>query len=59
MYGYKAFYNDKVTEVYAKTSYEAWQKAVEFFKVKKNKQHMVHVHLCEQNGEEVVHIAVD
>ena len=59
MNGYKGFYNGKETDIYATSLYEAKLKAVEFFKPPKSKQHMVHVHLCELNGKQVIHKAVD
>ena len=55
MNGYKAFFNGKETEVTADTSYEAQQKAIEFFKPRKSKAHMVHVVLCEKDGEQITH----
>lgn len=55
MNGYKAFYGSKEFEVYATSSYEAYKKAIEHFKPPKSKRHMVHVHLCEKDGEQVVH----
>lgn len=57
MNGYIALYKGRQIEVYAETSYEAQVKAAEFFKARK--QYEVSVHLCEKDGEEVVHIAVD
>jgi len=54
--GYKAFYNDKETDIWANDLYEAKQKAIAYFKPKKSKEHMVSVHLCEKaNGEQVEH----
>lgn len=55
MNGYIAFYNQKTHEVYAGSSYEAQQKAMEFFKPPKSKQHMVSVVLAEKEGKGVVH----
>ena len=55
MNGYKAFYNDKECEVYANTSYEAYKAAIGVFKPPKSKSHMVHVYLCEKQGEQVIH----
>ncbi len=57
--GYKAFYNGKECEVYAQSSYQAQLKACEIFKPSKKNAHMVHVHLCEKAGEQIVHTAVD
>lgn len=59
MNGYIAFFNSKRTEVHAETSYDAWKKAVAFFKPRKSQEHMVHVHLAEKDGEPVTHVAVD
>jgi hypothetical protein len=56
MNGYIAFYGDRELEVYAPSSYEAWQKAVALFKPRKKQEHMVHVHLCKRaDGSEVLH----
>ncbi len=44
--GYIAFYKNKQMEVYAKTSYEAQQKAAKDFKAKKSYE--VTVVLCEK-----------
>ena len=40
-------------EVYANTSYEAQQKAIEYFKPPKSKKHLISVYLCEVDGKEV------
>ena len=55
MNGYIAFYNQKRTEIYAETLYEAKQKAVAYFKVRPKQQHTVSVMLAERNGEQVTH----
>ena len=55
MNGYKAFYKGKSIEVYAKTSYEAQEKASLEFKARKSYQ--VAVVLCEKDGEQVEHVA--
>jgi|tagenome__1003787_1003787.scaffolds.fasta_scaffold19471065_2 hypothetical protein len=55
MNGYKAFYNGKVSEVYAETLLAAKEKAVALFKPPKSKRHMVSVVLCEKDGETVTH----
>ena len=55
MNGYKAFYNDKTTEVYAESLYAAKLKAIEYFKPRKSQQHMVSVVLCELDGKQVTH----
>jgi len=57
--GYMAFYNSKQAEVWADSSYQAQQRAVNYFKPPKSKKHLVHVQLCEKNGEQVVHTPVD
>lgn len=55
LHGYKCFFNSESCDVFAKSSYAAQQKAIEHFKVKKSKQHLVHVHLCENtDGSQVV-----
>lgn len=51
--GYIAFYKNKQMEVYAKTSYEAQQKAAKDFKAKKSYE--VTVVLCEIKGQQVIH----
>lgn len=53
MNGYKVFYNGKTDEVYAKSMFEAKDKAVVLFKVPKSKQHMISVVLCELAGTQV------
>ncbi|MEE9581101.1 MAG: hypothetical protein V3V74_07295 [Nitrosomonadaceae bacterium] len=55
MHGYKALFNGQETDIHANSQYEAKQKAVEYFKPRKSQAHMVHVHLCEKNGEQVTH----
>lgn len=57
MNGYKAFYKGKQLDVYADTSYKAQLKAAELFKAKKS--YDVTVILCEKQGEQVIHIAID
>lgn len=52
---YKAFYNQKTTEVKAETSFAAFEEAVKFFKPAKSQRHMVSVVLLEKAGELVVH----
>lgn len=54
-HGYKAFFNGKEAEVFADSQYGAQLKAIEFFKPRKKQEHMVHVHLCELQGEPVTH----
>lgn len=51
MNGYIAMYNGKKIEVYAETSYAAQQKAVAIFKVRRNREYLVSVYLCEKDGE--------
>lgn len=51
--GYIAFYKGKEKEVYAKSSYEAQQKAAKLFGAKKS--YDVTVVLAEKNGEQVTH----
>jgi hypothetical protein len=55
MNGYICFYKGKRLEIYAETSYEAQKKAAEQFKAKKTRE--VDVHLCEIDGEPVLHTA--
>lgn len=53
MNGYIALHNGKRAEIHANTSYEAQKKAIDLFKVSPKKSHMVTVHLCEKEGEQV------
>jgi len=46
--GYKAFYDGKETDIHANTLLEAKELAIKHFKVRKNKQHMVSIVLCEK-----------
>ena len=55
--GYLAFYKGKQYEVYAKTSYEAQQKAATFYKTKK--AYEIAVVPAEKDNKPVIHIAVD
>lgn len=56
MNGYKAFaHGNRTADIYAETAYAAQLKAIELFKPPKSKRHMVHVHLCEKDGEQVTH----
>lgn len=56
---YKAFYEGKELDITAATSYMAQQRAVDKFNPPKSKRHMVHVHLCEKDGEQVTHVATE
>jgi len=53
MNGYIAFYKNKQLEIYAKTSYEAQQKAAQQFRAKKS--YDVTVMLAEINNKQIVH----
>lgn len=53
--GYMAFFLGRSTEIHAKSLYEAKLKAIEFFKPSRKQEHMVHVYLCEKEGQVVVH----
>jgi hypothetical protein len=55
-YGYIALYQDKRTELYASSLYEAKVKALEHFKPPKSKRHLVTVHLAEADGETVTQV---
>jgi hypothetical protein len=55
MNGYVCFYKGKRVEVYAKTSYEAQQKAAAILKVKKSYE--ITVVLAEKDGAQVTHVA--
>jgi hypothetical protein len=56
MNGYKAFYSGRETDIHADTRFAAWEAAVKFFNPPKSKHHMVHVHLCELAGKQVVQV---
>ena len=56
MNGYKAFYQNKTTEIYAETSYKAQQKAAELWKVRPKSVYKIAVVLCERkDGSTVIH----
>lgn len=55
--GYLALYDGKRAEVWADSSYQAKQRAEAYFKPTKRKAHLLSVHLCENNGVQVVHTA--
>lgn len=57
MNGYKAYYKGRIIEVQAETSYKAQKIAAELFKAKKS--YDVTVVLCEQNGQQVTHVATE
>lgn len=57
MNGYKAFYRGKQIEVHAETSFKAQEIAAKKFKARKS--YDVTVMLCEKDGEQVTHTAVD
>jgi hypothetical protein len=57
MNGYVVFYRGRRLEVFARTSYEAQQKAALAFKARK--AHEVTVVLAEKSGAQVSHVAVD
>jgi hypothetical protein len=58
MNGYIGFYNGKRMEIYAETSYAAYQKAIDHWKVPKTKRGMVSVVIAEKDGKPVVHSPV-
>lgn len=51
---YKAFYNQKTTEITADSAYSAQLKAIEFFKPPKSKAYMVHVALLKVGDRDIV-----
>lgn len=51
--GYIAFYDGQQTEIYADTSYDAQQKAIDFFNPPESKKHTVTVIIAEQDGKQV------
>lgn len=54
-FGYLCFYQAKQHALYAKSSFEAYEKAIEHFKAPKSKQWLVSVHLAEKQGQPVIH----
>ena len=53
LYGYIAIFGINRTKLYATSMLSAKNKAVEMFKVPKNKQHLIIVALAEKAGETV------
>lgn len=53
VYGYIALYRGRQWELYAGSSYAAWQDAVKHFKAPKSRHHLVTVYLAEKDGETV------
>ena len=53
--GYIAYYDGHQTEIYADTSYNAQQKAIDFFNPPESKKHTVTVMIAEKDGEQVTH----
>lgn len=54
-FGYITFYEEKQWECHAKSSYDAYEKAVAHFKPTKSKRWMISVMLAEKDGQPVVH----
>jgi hypothetical protein len=54
--GYVAMYNGRQVDVWADTSFQATERARNYFKPPKSKRHLVHVVLAEQNGQQVTHL---
>lgn len=57
MNAYQCFYRGKTCGVYADSSYQAQLQAAQIFKAKKTYE--VTVMLCEVQGRQVVHTAID
>jgi hypothetical protein len=55
--GYVCFFNTERHELYAKSLWDAKQKAIAFFKPKRKDEHMVSVLLAEKDGKPVTHVA--
>jgi hypothetical protein len=51
--GYVCLYGARRFECYATTQYQAFQKALEYFKPPKSKRHLVSAHLAEKGRGEV------
>ena len=54
MNGYVCFYNGKRIELIADSLWEAKQKAINQFKVRKSQEHMVSVVLAEKDGDPIL-----
>ena len=55
--GYVGFFKNERHELYAKSLWDAKQKAIAFFKPKRKDEHMVSVVLAEKDGSPVTHVA--
>ena len=53
---YRCFYDQKAVDIVAKSQYAAKLAAIEHFKVRKNKKHMVSAVLSLKDGEPVTHL---
>lgn len=54
--GYVCFFKNERHEIYAKSLWDAKQKAIAFFKPKRKDEHMVSVILAEKDGKPVTHV---
>ena len=52
---YAAYFNGRVSEVSAETSYSAQKVAAELFKVRESKRYLITVMLIEKDGKRVSH----
>lgn len=55
--GYVCFFKNERHELYAKSLWDAKQKAIAFFKPKRKDEYMVSVLLAEKDGSPVTHVA--
>lgn len=55
--GYVCFFKNARHELFAKSLWDAKQKAIAFFKPKRKDEHLVSVHLAEKDGVSVTHVA--
>lgn len=57
LHGYTVIYGPRSTKLYAKTSLDAREKGIEYFKVPANKQHQVMATLAEIRSAPVKQVA--
>jgi len=58
-HAYLAYYANKELQVFAQSSFEAYEKAVSSFKAPKSKAHLVSVHFLRQQEQEDKQIMQD
>jgi hypothetical protein len=58
MNSYQCFYERRVVEIEAKSTWEAQQKAQQRFKISDKKRHLISVMLVAKDGQPVTHLAL-